>query len=160
MSRFYIVTFIFLVYFQFLFSELRWLIHDKINSICSRTYLRKNHRGFKNKLFFTSLKDRCNLGPLYILNKLMIYCYAIVGILSLCFGWIEFVQIPLKWAMTSILTILTGRAILIYPQSSRGHYDAIPSKRDTLEADIHSIINTIISEAIAIGGLIAWFHYA
>ena len=65
MNYYYAGFYFLLIMWLYYILDFRWLIRSKVYAGCSKTYIRKNCRGFLNKLFYTPVKDRCRLGRAY-----------------------------------------------------------------------------------------------
>ena len=70
----------------------------------SKSYIRKNTKGASNFWLYTQLHKHNDLGALYYLNLIYLFCL-IVFLIAFPFSWISFLRIPIM-----IIGILLGMA--------------------------------------------------
>ncbi len=111
-----------LVMWIYYILEFRWLIKKKVDAVCSKTYIRKNCKGFKNKLFYTPVRERCKLGNVYYLNK-YVFITLVIATIAHSIGGNSPNLVPLlKIALTVLYTIIIVTTLIVQPRESREFY--------------------------------------
>lgn len=61
----------------------------------SKTYIRKNTKGFSNYWTYKKINDDCSLGYIFYLNIILLVLTLVYVIFSVCFGWIKILSFPI-----------------------------------------------------------------
>lgn len=89
------------------YCEFRWVIERKVRKICSREYISKRCVTFFDKLFFTPLSGKVNLGILYYFNVAFFFALCILTVFHLLLGWIGALHGFIK-ILTTIIILICG----------------------------------------------------
>ena len=61
----------------------------------SKTYIKKSKKGFLNYWTYKKIKDDLRLGYIFYLNIAMLTLTLVYAFLSVCFGWIKILNLPI-----------------------------------------------------------------
>ncbi len=61
----------------------------------SKTFIRKNKKGFANYWIYKKIHEEINLGYIYYLNLLLLVLTAMYSIVAISFGWAGLMRIPI-----------------------------------------------------------------
>jgi hypothetical protein len=89
------------------YCEFYWMIERKVRRSCSREYLRKRLRQLPDRLFFTPVSGKAELGFLYYTNLTLFWTLAGVTVFHLLLGWIGVLQMMIR-IVTTLLVLVTG----------------------------------------------------
>lgn len=86
--------------------EFYWMLQRKVRKACSRELIRKRLRKLSDRLFFTPVSGKAELGFLYYTN--LSFFWALFGITGfhLLLGWIGFLQMFLRIVTTLLMLVL------------------------------------------------------
>lgn len=110
---FYFISLLFLLFPLIVYPWFRSNIKGylRIEKRLSRSTISKKTKGFKNFLWYEELHKTENLGMLYRLNKFFTFLYPITLTISLLFGFIRVISIPIF--ILSAITYITTTVMLI-----------------------------------------------
>ena len=96
---------ILLIFCLFTYTHFRYSVHAYCRiSKMSKSYIRKNSKGASNFWLYTQLHKHNDLGVMYYLNLIYLFCL-IAFLIAFPFSWISFLKIPVM-----IIGILLGIA--------------------------------------------------
>ncbi len=120
---FYTMNFFLLVLFLIELAFLRSGIYAKLRlSKRSKTYIRKNSKGFLNYWTYKQINAEEPLGVIYYLNIAYLLCFVIFALVALGLGFLEVMKLPIL--VISAATAVVGMVCTIYASvySSRADY--------------------------------------
>lgn len=62
----------------------------------SKTYIKKNKKGYVNYWIYKKINNEIGLGYVFYLNILLLTLTLLYSLLSICFGWINFLRLPIS----------------------------------------------------------------
>ena len=77
----------------------------------SKTYIRKSKKGFLNYWIYKKINDECRLGYIFYLNILLLVLTLVYVFISVCFGWIKVLNLPIA-ICNAILCVTQVPAII------------------------------------------------
>lgn len=93
---FYAINLLIAIFSIFMYMMFRSGIYSYLRlSKTSKTYIRKNRKGFSNYWFYTKLNKERSLGILYYLNFIFLFSLLLFSVITICFGYLEFMQLPI-----------------------------------------------------------------
>ena len=102
---FYFYAILLTLYNWLIYAIFRSTIYNSLRlSKMSKTHIRKNCKGFMNYWFYTQLHQEKNLGFLYYANIIFLIFLLLFSIISIFFGYLEVLKIPITLA-SSVLCL-------------------------------------------------------
>lgn len=89
------------------YCELYWMLERKVRKVCSREFIRKHLQTLFDKIFFTPISGKANLGTMYYVNVLLFWLLLGVTLFHLMFGWIGALQGFIR-VVTTLLVLVLG----------------------------------------------------
>ena len=135
-------------------SECRYPIRSRVESVCSKSYRRKTIKGINNRLFYTVVRERCQLDQnhVYIFNKLLFISLSTISLLHITIGWIPAFQLIGMIVLSGIFTIIAVMCLIIQPETGFRSY------KERGQGNISSFISTALMELCILGYLILWYY--
>ncbi len=89
------------------YCELYWTVQRRVRKACSREFLKKRLRTLFDRLFFTPVSGKANLGILYYINMLVFWLLSGMTVFHLLLGWVGFLQDLIR-VVTTLLVLALG----------------------------------------------------
>lgn len=89
------------------YCELYWMLERKVRKVCSREFIRKHFETIFDKIFFTPVSGKANLGTMYYVNVLLFWLLLGMTLFHLIFGWIGALQGFIR-VVTTLLVLALG----------------------------------------------------
>lgn len=119
-AMFYIINLIIVAFSIFLYVLFRSGIYSYLRlSKVSKTFIRKNRKGFSNYWLYTKLHKEHSLGIMYYLNVIFLFGLMVFSLVTICLGYLEFMQLPII-----ILSIILA-VVEVISSSIATYYDTI-----------------------------------
>ena len=61
----------------------------------SKTYIRKNKKGYLNYWIYKKINEDIGLGHIFYLNVFLLVLTPLYSIVSICFGWVDLLAVPI-----------------------------------------------------------------
>lgn len=130
------------------YCEFRWVLERKVHRVCSRDYISKRCVTFFDKLFFTPISGKVNLGVFYYLNVAFFFLLVAVSIFHILLGWISSLHGFIN-VLTTVMVLILG---LIGAACSAGSTEELCINKNIVSKKLTIVIQigVFISELIVI----------
>lgn len=104
--NFYAYNIICAIFAVFLYMSFRFGVDSylRVNKN-SKTFIRKNKKGYLNYWFYKKINSEIGLGHIYTLNIFLLILTATYFCLAICLGWAKFFSIPISICNALLCTV-------------------------------------------------------
>lgn len=114
---FYVINLTIVAFSIFMYMMFRSGIYSYLRlSKTSKTYIRKNRKGFSNYWFYTKIHKEHSLGIMYYLNFIFLFGLLLFSLPTLCLGYLEFMRLPIiiLSIMLAVIEVISSSIAIYY----------------------------------------------
>lgn len=94
--NFYICNIICAIFALFVYVSFRFGVDSYLRvHKNSKSFIRKNKKGYLNYWTYKKINDEIGLGYIFHLNILLLSLTFLYSLISVCFGWVDFLSLPI-----------------------------------------------------------------
>ena len=94
--NFYICNIICAIFALFIYVSFRFGVDSYLRvHKNSKSFIRKNKKGYLNYWTYKKINDEIGLGYIFHLNILLLILTFLYSLVSVCFGWVDFLSLPI-----------------------------------------------------------------